>query len=316
MPKELLNISPLYSLVGVYRLITDEKVRNPIWLICRKGLARGAISALLWSLSTWKIQKKIVATFMSNSPKVLQYTTKALENHIPLLTFATFMFVSAQATAILQFLLYKRIAESKKIAYDLTIQSRAKSDSFWGPYVEEYNLETESGKQLKLRAEKLATSRKTGWRGLFEGQKRSKLLNLFITKVILLPLDVLPGVGLLLGAALRSVALARRLLKPYFVKKGMTAYEQELFIQERSFELRSFGFMAALLERLPIVGLLCSIATPIAAAMMSVDFEKRQNELRGKSDADKERYENTHVDSLKHRSRSHDTDNVTLPGTL
>lgn len=32
MPKELLNISPLYSLVGVYRLITDEKVRNPIWL--------------------------------------------------------------------------------------------------------------------------------------------------------------------------------------------------------------------------------------------------------------------------------------------
>lgn len=53
-----------------------------------------------------------------------------------------------------------------------------------------------------------------------------------------LPLDVLPGVGLILGAALRSVALARRLLKPYFARKEMTPYEQELFIQERSFELR------------------------------------------------------------------------------
>lgn len=50
--------------------------------------------------------------------------------------------------------------------------------------------------------------------------------------------------------------------------------------------------------------------------MMSVDFEKRQNELRGKSDVDKEKYETTHVDSLKHRGKSHDTSNVTLPGTL
>lgn len=183
--------------------------------------------------------------FMSNSPKVLQYTTKALENHIPLLTFATFMFVSAQFTTILQFLLNKRIKESRQLAYDLTIQSRAKNDAFWGPYVEEFNLDTDAGRTLQQKAERLAGSRKSGWRGLFEGRKRSKFVSLFITKVVLLPLDVIPGVGIAIGAALRSVALARRLLKPYFAKKGMSLYQQELFIQERSVELRCESYLVS-----------------------------------------------------------------------
>lgn len=43
----------------------------------------------------------------------------------------------------------------------------------------------------------------------------------------------------------------------------------------------AFGFVAALLERLPFgIGTVCSISTPIAAAMMSVDYEKVQNEYR------------------------------------
>lgn len=45
---------------------------------------------------------------------------------------------------------------------------------------------------------------------------------------------------------------------------------------ERLIEFRAFGFAAALLERLPIIGIVFSISNRIGAAMWAHDLEKQQ----------------------------------------
>ncbi|EOQ99513.1 hypothetical protein E3P89_03238 [Wallemia ichthyophaga] len=283
MPINFLFFPPLYCPVGIYRLLSDSHVRSPIYSLCRKGLATGLITASVYVLVTYPIQNRLLSIYLS-----LFYSTPSSHR------FSTLMLVSTQFTAILQFFINKRIAQSRRLAYSLTIQSRAKENAFWGKYVEEFNLNTPAGRSLQNEALKQAKTRKSGWSGLVEGRKRSKALALLI-KLLLLPVDVIPLVGIVIGATLRSVALTRRLLKPYFAAKNMSKYQREVFIQQRSFELRSFGFAAALLERTPFVGLLFSISTPIAAAMMAVDFEKRQNSLRCVHDADKPPWGSVHV---------------------
>lgn len=71
--------------------------------------------------------------------------------------------------------------------------------------------------------------------------------------------------------------MARTLHRPYFRKKMMTSVEEELFIVERLIEFRMFGFAAALLERLPFIGIIFSISNRIGAAMWAHDLEKRQH---------------------------------------
>ena len=53
-----------------------------------------------------------------------------------------------------------------------------------------------------------------------------------------------------------------------------------MFIVERLVEYRSFGFAAALFERVPVVGLLFSVSNRIGAAMWAHDLEKRQHAYR------------------------------------
>jgi hypothetical protein len=95
--------------------------------------------------------------------------------------------------------------------------------------------------------------------------------------VLLAPLNFIPFLGLIVSAALSSVTSSRVLLRPFFLAKKMTPQQEELFIVERLIELRSFGFAAALLERLPIVGIVFSISNRIAVAMMAHDYEKQQH---------------------------------------
>jgi hypothetical protein len=52
--------------------------------------------------------------------------------------------------------------------------------------------------------------------------------------------------------------------------------QRSLFAVEHQIDLRVFGFFAALLERMPILGLLFSISNRIGAAMMCHDYEKLQ----------------------------------------
>jgi hypothetical protein len=43
-----LGFPPSYVVVGVYRLCTDPKIRNPAWDKCKHGVMRGAAVGIVW----------------------------------------------------------------------------------------------------------------------------------------------------------------------------------------------------------------------------------------------------------------------------
>jgi hypothetical protein len=57
----------------------------------------------------------------------------------------------------------------------------------------------------------------------------------------------------------------------------MTSHQEAVFVEERKWDYRMFGFVAALLEGLPIVGLVFTVSNRIGAAMWAHDLEKRQH---------------------------------------
>lgn len=101
--------------------------------------------------------------------------------------------------------------------------------------------------------------------------------------VFLLPMDFVPLFGMALGAALRSLTYGRLLHQSFFEAKRMSPFQIELWITERQYAYRSFGFVAALMERIPLIGLIFSISNRIGAAMWAHDLEKRQQRIRSSS---------------------------------
>jgi uncharacterized protein involved in cysteine biosynthesis len=93
------------------------------------------------------------------------------------------------------------------------------------------------------------------------------IIRIFVLKVVLLPLDFIPFLGLFVSAAIRSLTMARQLHTLMFAQKKMTLLQIELWVTERSFEYRSFGMAAALLESIPIFGMAFSISNRVGAAM-------------------------------------------------
>lgn len=61
--------------------------------------------------------------------------------------------------------------------------------------------------------------------------------------------------------------MGRQLHSVLFAYKKMTPLQVELWVTERQFEYRSFGLAAALLESLPIIGMVFSISNRVGAAM-------------------------------------------------
>ena len=76
-----LAFTPLYVIVGAYRLCSDEKLYVPVWDKCRHGATRGATVALTWvriesvsaghvpdlgsqAFFTFKLQRKFVEWFL------------------------------------------------------------------------------------------------------------------------------------------------------------------------------------------------------------------------------------------------------------
>lgn len=98
--------------------------------------------------------------------------------------------------------------------------------------------------------------------------------------MFLLPVDFVPFFGMVLGAALRSLTYGRLLHKGFFEAKRMSPFQIELWITERQTAYRSFGFTAALMERIPLLGLIFSVSNQIGAAMWAHDLEKRQQRFR------------------------------------
>ncbi|KAH9889928.1 hypothetical protein C8Q73DRAFT_653332 [Cubamyces lactineus] len=258
-----LQFPPTYVVVGFYRLVTDKNLYVPAWQKCKHGFVRGATVATVWAVGTFKIQRKFVEVFLIKSPRVTGLSRDAIFG-IPmpfdLPTYATLFFLSSQVSAIIYFFLSRNIRIARERAYDQTIASRGKGADWWRPYVEEWdNPPRVSGK---------------GW-GL--GALMSGPIGRIFSSLLMIPLHAIPFAGMLIAAWFKALGTARYLHQPYFKAKKMSSDQVATFIEERKWDYRSFGFAAALAERLPIVGLIFSISNRIGAAMWAHDLEKRQH---------------------------------------
>ncbi|KAI0698014.1 hypothetical protein BC835DRAFT_1405525 [Cytidiella melzeri] len=257
-----LQFPPSYAVVGAYRLITDKSLRVPAWQKLKHGTVRGASVALVWSVATFKIQRVFVELFLVKSPSVSglsRDTVFGIRMPFDLPTYATLVFLSTQASSILYFFLSKNIRIARSRAYEQTIVSRGKGPEFWKPYVEEWDNPPRHGKRSALR------------------QVVSHPIGRIAVKMMLTPLHLVPAVGIIISAWMRGLGTASYLHKPYFKSKGMSEEQVATFIEERKWDYRAFGFTAALLEGLPLIGFVFTISNQIGAAMWAHDLEKRQH---------------------------------------
>ncbi|KZP15408.1 hypothetical protein FIBSPDRAFT_832994 [Athelia psychrophila] len=260
-----LQFPPSYAVVGMYRLITDPSLRRPAWDKCKHGTQRGLVVGVAWAALTFEVQKKFIELFLIHSTKITGLSHDTMFGYkIPfsLTTYATILAVSSQVTVILKFFLSRNIRIARARAWDQTVISRGKGPDFWAPYVEEWDnppVVDDTQRGIVLKAFETAIGR------------------FIIKKLVLFPISLYPGVGVFVSAWFRALATAQFLHKPYFEAKKMTKHQVSVFMEERKWDYRSFGFVASLLEGLPIIGLVFTISNRIGAAMWAHDMEKQQH---------------------------------------
>jgi len=266
-----LQYPPSYVLVGVYRLFTDKNLYIPAWKKCQHGTVRGLAVGLVWGFFTFGIQKKFIEIFLANSPKVTGLATETIFGYpVPfnVHTYAAVLLVGQQITYMLRFFLAKNIRIARDRAWNQTVLSRGKGDDFWKGYVEEWEEPPNEIKPAQWYEKAFS-----GW------------FLLMFKRVILLPFNFYPLVGILISAWFKGMATAKVLHRRYFEAKKMTPTEVSVFMEEHKWDYRTFGFVAALLEGLPIIGLVFTISNRIGAAMWAFDLEKRQHYVAEKKKA-------------------------------
>ncbi|KAG2138073.1 uncharacterized protein EDB93DRAFT_1165941 [Suillus bovinus] len=272
-----LNFPSSYVVVGAYRLFTDRSLYGPAWDKCRNGARRGLICGFAWICASYSIQRRIIKTVITNPSSIfsVRYITRFEETagdlshetflgfNLPfsISTYVTILLVGSQVTSIISFFVARNIRVVRRRVWDQTVASRGKGPDFWQPYVEEWD----SPPVVNER------------RGRLDRMFKMWFWKMIIQKVILLPLSLYPFVGTFIAAAFKGLSTAQDLHKPYFSAKKMTAHQEAVFIEERKWDYRMFGFVAALLEGLPIVGLVFKVSNRIGAAMWAHDLEKRQH---------------------------------------
>ncbi|KAF8167140.1 hypothetical protein B0H34DRAFT_680424 [Crassisporium funariophilum] len=261
-----LEFPPSYVLVGVYRLFTDKVLYGPAWDKCKHATRRGAIVGTIWAFLTFAIQRKFIEMFLANSPRITGLSRDTMFGYkIPfnIHTYAAVLLLGSQVTYILRFFLRRNIRIARDRAWDQTVTSRGKGPDFWQPYVEEW--QEPPSVELDSKKQKFVNKWLRGWFGLF-----------VIKRVLLSPLQVYPFVGIFITSWFKALGTAHILHRRYFEAKKMTPRQIAVFMEERKYEYRSFGFAAALLESLPIIGLVFTISNRVGAAMWAHDLEKRQ----------------------------------------
>lgn len=218
---------------------------------------------------TFAIQKKFIQVFLSNSPKIgglshdtmfgfkvpfhVHTCTRFFLRTIPdfsaqqTSTDAALMIVGSQVTYILRFFLSRNIRLARDRACDQTVASRGKGPDFWQPYVEEW--EYLPCVDLDSKKQKFIEKWLGGWFGLF-----------VIKRVSLSPFQVYPFVGLAVSAWFKAFGTSHFLHRRYFEAKKMTKQQIAVHMEERKWNYRIFGFTAALLEGLPIIGLVFTVS--------------------------------------------------------
>ncbi|KAF8323956.1 hypothetical protein DL93DRAFT_2070105 [Clavulina sp. PMI_390] len=261
--QELLLFTPAYCIVGVYRLLTDPNIRVPVWDKLRHGARRGAIVGAIWAVTTFGIQRTFVRLFLMGTPRVTGLAHDSFFGYqINVATYATCLFLSSQIQLMMRFFMGKNLRIARDRAWNLTLASRGKEPTFWGPYVEEWRQPPSVGVQSQARWEKFITS---------------GIGRLIIRKVILLPLDLYPLVGIVISAAIKAIGTAKSCHRSYFESKKMSPHEVAVYVTERKKEYLAFGFAAALLEAVPFIGIFFTVSNRIGACMWAFDLEKRQH---------------------------------------
>ena len=64
MPSEFLHFPPAYTLVGLYRLLTDPSIRTPVLDKVRHASIRGAVVALLYAVGSWRVLDWFIKRFL------------------------------------------------------------------------------------------------------------------------------------------------------------------------------------------------------------------------------------------------------------
>lgn len=64
MPSEFLHFPPAYTLVGLYRLLTDPSIRSPVLAKVKHASIRGAVVALLYAGLSWNALDWVIRSFL------------------------------------------------------------------------------------------------------------------------------------------------------------------------------------------------------------------------------------------------------------
>jgi hypothetical protein len=64
MPQELLTFPPYYTVVGVYRLVTDVSLRTAVWAKVKHATIRGLLVSVVYAIATYSMQRWFVRTFL------------------------------------------------------------------------------------------------------------------------------------------------------------------------------------------------------------------------------------------------------------
>lgn len=248
MPQETTNFPASYVVIGAYRLAHDPALWKPMWADIAGAAKKAGLVAALWGVLTWPIQRAFVHLFMRGSGTVLGFSglyssisSKAdkIDDSLPFVIplpslqgFATLMFVLSQCSTIMELWLRRRLRRARTLAYGETVKSRGKSAEWWTDYYEEWE---EPPTQRAMQAAK---------RQSLYARLATPIVRMVVLKVFLLPLDWIPFFTLGISAFVRSLSLGRQLHAPLFASKRMTPLQVEVWMMERSFAYRQFGFAA------------------------------------------------------------------------
>lgn len=70
MPSELLHIPPFYTIVGLYRLLTDEFIRQPVFDKVKHATIRGLVVGAVYAVGSWRVMGWVIRTFIVGGPGV------------------------------------------------------------------------------------------------------------------------------------------------------------------------------------------------------------------------------------------------------
>ncbi|KIY49168.1 hypothetical protein FISHEDRAFT_41591 [Fistulina hepatica ATCC 64428] len=260
-----MQFPPSYVIVGVYRLLNDPQLRKPTWDKCKHATRRGLIVGFAWAALTFGIQKKFIEVFLTNSPRITGLSNDTMFGfRLPfsVQTYAAVLMLGSQVTYIMRFFLARNINIARERAWNYTVISRGKGPGFWHAYVEE----SEGPASVEPK------------RGnILHKMMGTSFGRFFVKRVIFLPFNLYPFVGIAVTAWFKALGTARYLHKPYFESKKMTKEQIQTFVERHKWDYRAFGFAAALLEGVPIIGLLFTVSNRVGAAMWAHDLEKRQH---------------------------------------